>query len=152
VQRALTSQLLVDTHNDELAKNSRLANVKVHRHKLLEFMVYGAKYTFPATVLGTTVGVPTSHSAPVFGNSFAPGSEDWVWPYANGTYKGQGVVPLHPCVPSACLADAALYAALALFDALRVGRARERNMATKALSALITPQGNATSAEAILHG
>jgi hypothetical protein len=152
VQRSLASQLLVDTHDDELAKNSRLGNIKVHRNNLLEFVVYGAKYVFPATVSGTTVGLPTSHSAPVFSNRAAPGSDDFVWPYANGTHKGQGVVPLHPCVPSACLADGALYAALALLDALRLGRAHERDMAIKALGALIAPGSDTASMEAALHG
>jgi len=37
--------------------------------------------------------------------------------------------------------DAKLYEMLALFDALRVGRARERGMANKRLALLIYPDG-----------
>jgi hypothetical protein len=152
VQRAVQAQLLVDVAHDALAKNSKLSNIRVHRQNLLEFMLHGAKYAFPAEKTSLTVGVPTSHSAPVFSGVFAPGSDDWVWPYAEGSHKGVGLLPLHPCVPTAALADAQLYAALALLDALRAGRARERNMALEKLPALL--QGDAAKAtpKAVMHG
>ena len=47
--------------------------------------------------------------------------------------------PLHPAVPYAAIQDAKLYELLALFDALRVGKARERGMAWERLQALINP-------------
>ena len=137
VQRAIAAQLLIDTADSTSAKNSRLANIRVHRQNLQEFAVHGAKYAFAAETTSTTVGMPTSHSAPVFSGVFTPGSDDWVWPFAAGNCKGIGLLPLHPCVPTAALADANLYAALALLDALRVGRARERNMALEKLPPLI---------------
>ena len=152
VQRAVQAQLLVDTANDALAKNSKLGNIQVHRQNLLEFVLHGAKYAFPAEKTSLTVGVPTSHSAPVFSGVFAPGSDDWVWPYAEGSHKGVGVVPLHPCVPVAALADAQLYAALALLDALRVGRARERKMAIDKLPALVLGDAAPALAKAVMHG
>lgn len=153
VQRAIQAQLLLDTAHDPLAKNSRLANIQVHRHNLLEFAVHGAKYCFAAETTSTTVGVPTSHSAPVFSGVFAPGSDDWVWPFADGSRKGVGLLPLHPCVPTAALADAQLYAALALLDALRVGRARERKLALDQLPALILGGAQTKSAtQVVMHG
>jgi hypothetical protein len=85
------------------------------------------------------VGVPTSHSAPAFAGIFAPGSTDFVWPHPNGPVRGVGVEPLHPSVPFAAMQDAKLYELLALFDALRVGKARERGMALERLQALIDP-------------
>jgi hypothetical protein len=112
---------------------------RVHTRNLAEFAVHGAKYAFPAERLSVSVGVPTSHSAPAFAGVFAPGSDDWVWPHPNGTARGQGLKPLHPGVPFAAMQDAKLYEMLALFDALRVGRARERNMALKRLPLLIYP-------------
>lgn len=81
----------------------------------------------------------TSHSAPAFAGVFAPGSTDFVWPHPNGTLRGIGVEPLHSSVPFAAMQDAGLYELLALFDALRVGKARERNMAMERLQALIDP-------------
>jgi hypothetical protein len=112
---------------------------RVHTRNLAEFAVHGAKYAFPPERLPVSVGVPTSHSAPAFAGVFAPGSDDWVWPHPNGTARGQGLEPLHPSVPFAAMQDARLYEMLALFDALRVGRARERGMALKRLQALIDP-------------
>ncbi len=114
--------------------------VRPHSHNLAEFALHGAKYAFPAVKLPLVVGVPTSHSAPAFAGVFAPGSTDFVWPHPNGSVRGVGVEPLHPCVPFAAMQDAKLYELLALFDALRVGKARERGMALERLSALIDPQ------------
>jgi len=113
----------------------------VNSRNLAEFAVHGAKYAFPADKLPVSVGVPTSHGAPAFAGVFAPGSDDWVWPHPNGTVRGQGLEPLHPSVPFAAMQDAKLYEMLALFDALRVGRARERGMALKRLPLLIYPDG-----------
>ena len=42
-------------------------------------------------------------------------------------------------MPFAAIQDAKLYELLALFDALRVGKARERGMALEQLQALIDP-------------
>jgi hypothetical protein len=114
--------------------------VRPHPHNLAEFALHGAKYAFPAERLPLAAGVPTSHSAPAFAGVFAPGSFDFVWPHPNGTVRGVGVEPLHPSVPFAATQDAKLYELLALFDALRVGKARERGMALERLQALIDPE------------
>jgi hypothetical protein len=111
--------------------------VRPHGHNLAEFALHGAKYAFPAVKLPLVVGVPTSHSAPAFTGVFAPGSSAFVWPHPNGSVRGVGVEPLHPSVPFAAMQDAKLYEMLALFDALRVGKARERCMALERLLALI---------------
>lgn len=111
--------------------------VRPHAHNLAEFALHGAKYAFPAEKLPLVVGVPTSHSAPAFAGVFAPGSTDFVWPHPNGAVRGVGVEPLHPSVPFAAMQDAKLYELLALFDALRVGKARERGMALERLQTLI---------------
>ncbi len=113
--------------------------VRPHSHNLAEFALHGAKYAFPAVKLPLVVGVPTSHSAPAFAGVFAPGSTDFVWPHPNGSVRGVGVEPLHPSVPFAAMQDAKLYELLVLFDALRVGKARERGMALERLQALIDP-------------
>ncbi|WP_157979376.1 hypothetical protein [Rhodoferax ferrireducens] len=121
---------------------------RIHSRTLAEFAVYGAKYAFAADRTERTIGVATSHSAPAFAGVFAPGSEDYVWPHPNGPLWGTGVMPLHPSVPYAAMQDPKLYEMLALFDALRVGRARERGMALKRLPALINPDGFLPSLQA----
>ena len=113
--------------------------VRPHARNLAEFSLHGAKYAFPAIKLPLAAGVPTSHSAPAFAGVFAPGSTDFVWPHPNGTVRGVGIEPLHPAVPFAAMQDAKLYELLALFDALRVGKAREGDMALERLQALIDP-------------
>lgn len=125
--------------------------VRPHAHNLAEFALHGAKYAFPGVRLPTAVGIPTSHSAPAFAGVFAPGSMDFVWPHPNGTVRGIGVDPLHPSVPFAAMQDAKLYEMLALFDALRVGKARERGMALERLQALIDP-GAAKAAAVVKSG
>ena len=122
-----------------------------HAQNLAEFALHGAKYAFPAEKLNPSIGVPTSHSAPAFAGVFAPGSDDYVWPNPEGTMRGTGLQPLHPCVSYAAMQDAKLYEMLALFDALRVGRARERGMAAKRLPELIQPSA-VTNNEALAHG
>lgn len=57
--------------------------------------------------------------------------DQYVWPYADGNVRGQSVAPLYPSVPYAASRDPKLHEFLALIDALRVGRARERNLAVE---------------------
>lgn len=122
--------------------------VRVHSQALAEFALHGAKYAFPGVRLPLAVGVPTSHSAPAFAGVPASGSTDFVWPHPNGSVRGIGVEPLHPSVPYAAMQDARLYELLALFDALRVGKVRERNMAAQRLQALIDPSAPTPAKEA----
>jgi len=59
-----------------------------------------------------------------------------VWPYPRGQTKGVAVKPLHPNIFKAVANDAALYAMLALTDAIRLGLPREKNLAIDKLSLL----------------
>ena len=111
----------------------------VNRHNLAEFTLHGARYAFPPERLPIGPGVPTSHAAPAFAGVFPKDHEPLVWPDPHGTARGEGIEPLHAGVPRAALADPTLYELLALFDALRAGRSRERGMAMKRLQALIDP-------------
>ena len=47
--------------------------------------------------------------------------------------RGSALLPLYPKLPLAASKDQPLYELLALFDALRIGQAREREMARKLL-------------------
>lgn len=113
--------------------------VRPHDRLLAEFVIHGARFAFVPDRLPLSVGVPTSHSAPAFAGVFAPGGTEFVWPHPNGQVRGQGIEPLHPNVPFAAMQDAKLYEMLALFDAIRVGRARERGMAIDRLAAILDP-------------
>lgn len=100
----------------------------VMRMALLEFLQHGLRYVFPQKPGAVVRGVPTSHSAPPL-KELIQSSEDYVWPSGKGKVRGHSIMPLYPSVPEAALKDAQLYELLALVDALRVGRAREKDLA-----------------------
>lgn len=104
----------------------------VMKMALMEFLQYGLRYVFPQKPGAVVRGVPTSHSAKPLSDDIQS-SEAYVWPYGKGTVRGHGIVPLYPSVPEAALKDKKLHELLALVDALRVGRARERELALTAL-------------------
>ena len=101
----------------------------VRKAALLEFLLHGLRYVFPAEWKGVTRGVPTSYAAPPLCARFSVGDLPPVWPHLEGTSRGEGLVPLYKSAPAAALRDPVLYEWLALVDALRSGRARERRMA-----------------------
>lgn len=95
-----------------------------------EFLFHGARYAFPAARGGMVGGVPTAYAAAPLNGLIAPSADPPpVWPHADGDTRGLALVPLYPSAPAAALGNAALYENLALFDALRMGNARERSLA-----------------------
>ena len=99
---------------------------------LLEFLEHGLRYVFPQQPGALVRGLPTAHSAAPL-NSLIQSEEPYVWPYGKGSVRGQAIEPLHPKVPEACLKDPDFYVLVALCDALRVGRTRERQLAAQEL-------------------
>ena len=111
---------------------------KVQKAALKEFLKYALKFMFPAEPGPMVRGLPTAHSAPPLSNKIVSKENDkYVWPYAEGNVRGQSIEPLYPCVPEAAMKDPRLYELLALVDALRVGRAREKVLALDELWFLI---------------
>lgn len=109
----------------------------VTHQALLEFLVHGLKYVFPPERGGETRGMPTAHAAPPLAQKFArSASRDLppVWPDPEGSVRGLEFSPLYRSAPKAAKRDADLYRLLALVDAIRGGRARERQMAEKELA------------------
>ena len=103
-----------------------------------EFLVHGVKYAFPAEHGGSTRGVPTSYAAAPLNRLIAAGKEPIpVWPHPEGKKRGIALAPLYKTVPDAALRDPALYEKLALVDALRDGRIRERKLAEQELKKLL---------------
>lgn len=97
-----------------------------------EFLLHGARFVFPAVQGGMVGGVPTAYATAPLDQHIAPSADPPpVWPHADGSVRGIALTPLYPSAPAAALRNPALHENLALFDALRMGRARERNLATK---------------------
>ncbi|MDX2248124.1 MAG: hypothetical protein SF052_15170 [Bacteroidia bacterium] len=105
---------------------------KVRRLALMDFLQYGITYVFPQKPGPMVKGVPTAHSAAPL-DKVIRSQEPYVWPSAKGKLRGEGIVPLYPSVVDAALRDPALHELLALVDALRVGRAREKEIAIEEL-------------------
>lgn len=104
----------------------------VRRKPLVEFLMHGVPYAFPAAPGEMTRGVPTAWAAPVMAGRVASNdAEAPVWPDPEGKKRGLAVEPLYSSAPIAARNDPKLYELLALVDALRLGRARERAIAAK---------------------
>ncbi len=103
----------------------------------LEFVQFGVPYAFPPERIPKARGIPTGFSAPMLAGEMAE-SEALVWPSTLGTVLGAGVRPLFPGAVQISFRDPRLYEALALVDALRVGDAREREVARARLAALLS--------------
>lgn len=98
------------------------------------FVLHGAPYCYPPVRGEITIGFPTAYAVPplkemvLFADEMPP-----VWPHPEGTIRGAALLPLYEKLPLVANEDTALYELLALFDALRVGQARERELASKLL-------------------
>jgi hypothetical protein len=109
----------------------------VYLGALLEFLPGGVPYVFPAEPGPETRGVPTAHAAPPLAAEF-PDAEPVVWPAVDGDRRGAAVEPLYAAAPATARSNPPLYELLTLVDALRVGRARERQRARALLQDRLT--------------
>ena len=100
----------------------------MNRQALLEFLVHGVRYVFPAILGAETQGIASAAGAPGLVGKL-PAAAAVVWPAAEGKARGLGLLPLYGAAPRAALKDGQLYRALALVDVLRLGQVRERHLA-----------------------
>ena len=108
------------------------------KSNLLEFLIHGVKYAYPPDRGGMTRGMPTAYAAPPLNALIVQSDEPPpVWPDPEGPVRGYEFSPLFSSVPVACKADPELYELLALVDAIRDGRARERKIAEKEIRSRI---------------
>jgi hypothetical protein len=115
-----------------------LVLARPNRANLKEFLIHGIRYTFPVHRGGLVRGIPTAHAAPPLNQQLAESFDPPpVWPDASGSVRGLEFSPLYRNVPAAARRDPKLYELLALVDAIRDGRARERDLAIRELTARI---------------
>jgi len=100
----------------------------VRKLALMEFLQYGIASVYPMQPGAIVRGIPTAHSAAPL-NEIIQSNEPYVWPSGKGTLRGQSIIPLYPTVVDAVKIDSKLHELLALVDALRVGKAREKELA-----------------------
>jgi hypothetical protein len=140
--RSLAQELAMsigEVHNAlERATQAQLFDKEQKRPRLQaleEFLIHGLKYAFPAVHGSLTRGIPTSYAAPPLNQEItsADNSPPPVWPDPQGSVRGYKLQPLYASVPEAVREDPHLYELLALVDAIRDGRARERKLAAEYL-------------------
>lgn len=117
-------------------------SIKPNIRNLEEFLLHGIQYVFVPERGELNRGMPTAHVAePLQGYFVADNEPPPVWPDAEGEVRGESFSPLYKSAPFAAKNDAELYQLLAIVDALRGGRAREREMAKKELKLRLEQYG-----------
>lgn len=108
---------------------------------LEEFLAHGIRYAFPAEKGELTRGIPTAHAVkPLLRLLTKTKEPPPVWPCADGGTRGFSFLPLYRSVPQAAKNDIKFYELLALVDAIRGGRARERQIAVQELRKRLNPE------------
>ncbi len=105
---------------------------------LMEFLLHGLRYVFPAQRGPITSGIPTAYSAP-------PLSQDvdavdvvvWPAPMDPAAVQGFGVPPLYPAAPTLATRSPSTYQLVAIADALRLGDPRVRVSAKERLESAL---------------
>jgi len=114
--------------------------LRIKTRQLYNWRMKGlVRYAFPAKRGSIVRGMPTAQAAPPLSAVIA-GTEDLppVWSDPQGSVKGYALEPLYRSAPAAAKRDPKLYELLALVDALRDGRSRERRLAEEELKRRIT--------------
>ena len=106
---------------------------RINKLALRDFLENGVRWIAPAKLGDFELGLPTAHSADVLAQNFVGDADPFVMPLAHGPMRGRAVSPLHPLAPKAAARDERLHRLLAGVDALRIGRARDRQVAAKEL-------------------
>ena len=116
---------------------------------LEDFLLHGIQYVFIPERGQLNRGMPTAYASAPLDSYFVEDNEPPpVWPDPEGDVRGESFSPLYKSAPSAAKKDSKLYQLLALVDAIRGGRARERDIAKKELkkrleqSLMLSQQGD----------
>jgi hypothetical protein len=129
VQRLLAARLAIIDPESNV--------VRINTDALIRLLP-GTIYFFPPQRGEVTIGFVTAYGASplreqvMFADQFPP-----VWPHPEGDTRGPLLAALYANLPLAAKKDAELYQMLALFDAMRIGQARECAMAHDLLQKMI---------------
>lgn len=151
VKRSLRAGLLIGGHQQTEYKKKLMNSMKMvgshshwpNRQAIHEFLVHGAKYSFPPDLGEVTRGIPTATAAaPIKKNFMMVDELPPVWPYLEGEVKGYSFSPIYRSAPQAALHDPNLYELLVILDTLRGGKAREREKAAQELDLRLSKYGS----------
>jgi hypothetical protein len=102
---------------------------QVNRLAARDLLENATRWIAPAVVGPFELGLPTAHAAPPLADKLRSDEDPVVMPVAEGPSRGRSVTPLHPAAPVAARRDPKLHELLAIVDALRIGGARDREVA-----------------------
>lgn len=117
--------------------------VRVHIRNFEEFMLHALRFLSVPERGPSSRGMATLASAPPLASQFLEDKEPVVWPDPAGDSRGESLKPIYKSAPAAARRDPELYELLVIGDALRAGRARERQAATKLLKKRLNAYGQA---------
>lgn len=109
---------------------------RVIKASLMEFLEHGVRYMLPGKLGPEVRGIATSFSARPLNNEISA-QEIMVWPHPEGDLRGTSLEPVYKIVPDVARKDPQFHAVMALIDAIRIGRARERNLAIDLLKGFL---------------
>ena len=99
------------------------------------------RYFFVAERGAKSRGMATLTSAPPLAALFVDSNEPIVWPDPSGDVRGESLTPIYKSAPQAARNDPELYELLVIVDALRAGRAREKQAAKRELKKRLRKYG-----------
>lgn len=102
---------------------------QVNRLAAREVFEKAIQWIAPAVVGPFELGLPTAHAASPLADKLRSDADPVVMPIAEGPCRGRSVTPLHPAAPAAARRDPKLHELLSIVDALRIGGARDREVA-----------------------
>ena len=110
------------------------ARRRVNRSAAEELLIHAVPFVAPTRLGAPTRGVPTAWAAGPLAQQIDAGDElPPVWPDPVGEIRGLSVAPLHEAAADAARSDPWMHEMLALVDAMRIGDARTRGLATEFL-------------------
>lgn len=134
-KRLLAAKLLVERKGEYHAETNALT----------EWLSYGVRYALPIEEKGYGRGMGTAWTCELVKTNMVPPVPGNVWAFTGGRHEGIIVEPIFKSVPIVASKDPLLYEALALVDAIRLGKPRELAIARDSLKGLL--QGGLTGDE-----
>ena len=102
----------------------------------MDLVAHGMRHVYYAELGPESLGVPTAHAVGRLAEAILS-DRPYVWPSVRGRVRGDSITPLFSGAPDLPESNPRLYEALALIDAVRVGRVRERRLAIEFLGELL---------------
>lgn len=104
---------------------------RINRLAFWDLIEHGVRWIAPAEIGDFGLGLLTAHSAEPLASQLMDDGDVYVIPLSGGPARGRAVSPIHPMAPKAASRDPRLCQLLVLADAFRVGRAREKKIASE---------------------